>query len=104
MACPKDFNSVETDKLVCSALAYAALASRSRKTSPKVRAGGMPFGSGGWLLPRKQAITILRVCLQQVSRMFAHFLVYVIDPGIQADCPACAIFFTLLGLILQPAL
>jgi hypothetical protein len=62
----------------------------------------MPFGSGGGLLHCKPALVILRVCLQQVSPLFAGLPVWLADFLTQADCPACAIFFTLLGLILQP--
>jgi hypothetical protein len=43
----------------------------SRKTSPKVRAGHVPFGADDCLLPLMQAIIILMACLQQVSRVLA---------------------------------
>jgi hypothetical protein len=43
----------------------------SRKTSPKVRAGHVPFGADDCLLALMQAIIILMACLQQVSRVLA---------------------------------
>jgi len=93
MACPKDFNSFETDKLVCSALAFAALVFRSRRTSPKVRAGHVPFGVDGWALPHKQALVLQRLCLQQVSRLLARFPTCVVDPCHASGLPSvCNLF------------
>lgn len=40
MACPKDFNSAVTDKLM---LHLRNTHVRDREDSPKVRAGGLPF-------------------------------------------------------------
>jgi hypothetical protein len=46
IACPKDFNSVETDKLLLR-FGFCRFGFRSRKIPPKVRAGHVPFGADG---------------------------------------------------------
>jgi hypothetical protein len=50
MACPKDFNSVETDK-ISAPLRFCRCDPWIKGTSPKVRAGHVPFGADDRLLP-----------------------------------------------------